>query len=218
MPPICLGQLPSNPFGARMRGYTQPQKLASTVLQDQESVQQPKRNRRDQEQIHRCDAVGMIAKEGLPALRRRHSPPHHVLCDRGSDVNSELEQFAVYPRGAPKRICDAHLANEMANVRRCRWPATARSGFPAPKGSEAGTVPAYQRLWSHNFQSVQHFSSQAIEPNKHQPVDVAERHSLRGFAPQHVELMPKYKETHNSVSCQPSTSTCPCFEPETKEP
>src|SRR5262245_63576241 len=107
-----------------MRGYTQPQKLATTVLQDQQSVQQPKQNRRNQEQIHRCDAIGMIAKEGLPALRRRHPPPRHVLCDRGlSHVDAKLEEFAVYPRSAPKRICDTHLANETANVARRRRPA-----------------------------------------------------------------------------------------------
>jgi hypothetical protein len=46
----------------------------------------------------------------------------------------------VYPRSAPKRVCDTHLANEAANVRRCRRPATERSGFPAPIGSEAGAV------------------------------------------------------------------------------
>src|SRR5262245_8010934 len=34
LPPACLCQLPGNPFGVRMRGYTQPQKLATTVLQD----------------------------------------------------------------------------------------------------------------------------------------------------------------------------------------
>jgi hypothetical protein len=37
--------------------------------QDQKSVQQPKRNRWDDKQVYRCDTVGMIAKEGLPALR-----------------------------------------------------------------------------------------------------------------------------------------------------
>src|SRR5262245_15757585 len=117
-----------------MRGYSQPQKLTTTVRQDQESVQQPKRDRRDQEQIHRCDAVGMIAKEGLPALRRRHPPPRHLLCDRGlSDIDAELEQFAVYPRSAPKRVRDTHLRNETANVRRCWRPATARSGFQRQK-------------------------------------------------------------------------------------
>src|ERR1700704_5673539 len=66
--------------------------------------------RRDQEQVHRCDTVGMIAKEGPPALRRRPPSPRHVLCDRGlTDVDAELEQLAVYPRCAPKRVCDAHL-------------------------------------------------------------------------------------------------------------
>jgi hypothetical protein len=165
------------------------------VLQDQQSVQQPKRNRRDQEQIHRCDAVGMIAKEGLPALRRRHPPPRHILCDRGlSDVDAKLEEFAVYPWSAPKRICHTHVANETANVARRRRPATARAGFPAPIGSGACTVPAHQRLRPYNLQSVQHPWSQAVEPNKQQAVDAADGHSLRGFASQNVELMPKHED------------------------
>jgi hypothetical protein len=42
LPPVCLGQLTGNPFGARMRGYTQPQKLTAAVPQNQKPVQQPK--------------------------------------------------------------------------------------------------------------------------------------------------------------------------------
>src|SRR6266566_8925023 len=49
LPPVCLRQLLGDPFGAWMRSYTQPQKLATGVLQDQEAIQQPKRDRRDQE-------------------------------------------------------------------------------------------------------------------------------------------------------------------------
>ena len=177
-----------------MRSYTQPQKLTTTVPQDQKPVQQSKRDRRDQEQIHRCDAVGMIAKEGLPALRRWSPSPRHVFRNRGlSDIDAELEQFAVYPRSAPKGVRDTHLVNEVANLRRCPRPATARSGFPTPIGSKTSAVPAHQRLWSYDFQSFQDPGSQAIEPNKQQPVDAAEGHSLRAFAPQDVELMPKYK-------------------------
>jgi hypothetical protein len=67
------------------------------------------------------------------------------------------------------RTC--HLADKAANVRRCLRPATARSGFPAPVGSEAGAVPAHQRLRPYNLQGVQHPGSQAIEPNKQQAVD-----------------------------------------------
>jgi hypothetical protein len=34
----------------------------------QKRIQQPKRNRGDDKQVYRRDTVGMIAKEGLPAL------------------------------------------------------------------------------------------------------------------------------------------------------
>src|SRR3977135_3614158 len=49
LPSVCLGQLPGNPFGARMRGHTQPQELTAAVSQNQRPVQQPKRDGRDQE-------------------------------------------------------------------------------------------------------------------------------------------------------------------------
>ena len=143
LPPVCLGQLAGNPFRCRMRRDAHPQKLATTMLQDQQSVQQPKRDRRDQEQIHRCNAVGVIAQERLPALRRRSPSPCHVLCDRGlAHIDAELEQFPVYSGRAPKRVCNAHLADQTANVGRGRRPTTERAGLPAPVGSEAGTVPA----------------------------------------------------------------------------
>src|SRR5262245_37794231 len=108
----------------------------------------------------------MIAKKGLPALRRRPPPSRHVLCNRGlSNVDAEFEEFAVDPRSAPKRVSDTHLANETTNVGRCPRSATARSGFPAPKSSEPGTVPAEQRLRPDNLQGVQHLGSQAIKPD-----------------------------------------------------
>jgi len=54
-------------MGARARGHTQPHKLAAGMLQDQKSIQQSKRYRRDYKQVHRGDAVGMIAQKRLPA-------------------------------------------------------------------------------------------------------------------------------------------------------
>src|SRR5260370_35238300 len=83
-----------------------------------ESIQQPKRDRRDYEQVHRGDAVGMIAQKSLPALRRWLPSPRHVFCHGGlPDIDAKLEQFAVDPRCSPKRVRDAHVANELANVR-----------------------------------------------------------------------------------------------------
>jgi hypothetical protein len=70
--------------------------------QDQKSIQQPKRDRRDYEQIHRRNAVGMIAQKGLSALRRWPPSPRHVFCHGGlPDIDAKLEQFA-WIRAAPQ--------------------------------------------------------------------------------------------------------------------
>src|SRR5258708_1381178 len=147
LPSVGFGQLTDNPVSARPCGHTQPQKLAAGMLQDQKSIQQPKRDRRDYEQIHRRDAVGMIAQKGLPALRRWLPSPRPVFCHGGlPDIDAKLAQFALDPRCSPKRVRDAHVANELANVRRGLWSATNRSGFPAQIGSDPSAVPADHRL------------------------------------------------------------------------
>ncbi len=154
-------------------------------------MQQPKRKRRDYEQIHRRNAVGMIAQKSLPALRRRPSSPRHVFCHGGlPDIDAKLEQFAVDPWRSPKRVRDAHVANKLANVRRCLWPAAARSRFPAPIGSEPSAVPADHRLGLENFQRVQYSRSYAIERGKDKAVNVTERQPLWGFAPIGSEYQP----------------------------
>src|SRR5262249_42756997 len=68
-----------NPPGTGVPGHIQSQKLTAGILQDQKPVQQPKRDRRDHEQIHRRDAVGMIAQKGLPTPRWWLPSPRHVL-------------------------------------------------------------------------------------------------------------------------------------------
>ncbi len=62
-------------------------------------------------------------------------------------------------------------------------------------------MPAHQRLRPYNLQSVQDPRNQPIEPNKQQSVDAAEGHSLRGFAPQDVELVSKYKDLWEDKEC-----------------
>ena len=81
-------------------------------------MQQAKRNRGDDKHVYRRDTVGMIAKEGLPALRRWPPSSGHVFCNRGlADVDPKLEQFAVNPRRSPQGVGNAHLQNELADIR-----------------------------------------------------------------------------------------------------
>src|ERR1700692_789123 len=66
---------------------------------NQQAVEQTKRDCRHHEQIHRRDAVGMIAKERPPALGWRLSSLGHVLGHaRLSDIDAELEEFSMDPR------------------------------------------------------------------------------------------------------------------------
>jgi hypothetical protein len=70
----------------------------------------------------------MIAKEGLPALRRW--PPFlcHVFCyGRLVNIDAKLEEHAVNPWRSLQRVGNAHLANDLANVRGDLSPAIARS-------------------------------------------------------------------------------------------
>jgi len=67
-------------------------------------------------------------------------------------------------------------------------------------------VPADHCLRLENSQCVQHSRSHTIEPRKHQAVNVAECQSIRGFAPQHVELVSKDKDLGFQGSPRPEQS------------
>src|ERR1700722_6488371 len=70
-PPACFRDLICDPFCGWMRCDAKPQNMSPTVPHDQQSIEQAKRDCRHDKQIHRRDAVGMIADKGSPALRRR---------------------------------------------------------------------------------------------------------------------------------------------------
>src|SRR3981081_4198552 len=66
----------------------------------------------------RCRRHDCEGRSSSPETAAAFSSPCtlRLLCDRDlPDIDAELEQRAVYPRCAPKRICDTHLADEAAN-------------------------------------------------------------------------------------------------------
>src|ERR1700722_13873141 len=98
-PPACFRDLICDPFCGWMRCDAKPQNMSPTVPHDQQSIKQAKRDCRHDKQIHRRDAVGMIADKGSPALRRRVSSLDHVFGDAGlSDIDAELEEFSMDSR------------------------------------------------------------------------------------------------------------------------
>src|ERR1700687_4797439 len=179
-----------NPFCGRMRCDAEPYDLSPAVPHDQQSIEQAKRDCRHDEQIHRGDAVGMIAKERPPALRWRVSSLGHVLGHAGlSDIDAELEEFSMDPRRSPQRIGNAHLADKLAYLRRDSWSATTAPRLPPPVRSEPRAVPFNHGLRLHDRQGAQHLRSQTIRAGEYQTVQHPERRPFRRFPPQHVKLM-----------------------------
>src|SRR4051794_10446121 len=89
----------------------------------------------------------MIFEERPPSLRRRSPMADPIFAHaRFADVDAELEQLAVDPRGAPQWILSAHPADQIANVFRhggTTW--LAPSNLPGPKPAKAFPMPADHR-------------------------------------------------------------------------
>ena len=82
---------------------------------------------RHNEQIHRRDAVGMIAEECLPTLGWRASPPGHIRGHAGlSDAG--LEKLAMNSWRSHEWIGDTYLADQLAYFQRHRRPIAAGAG------------------------------------------------------------------------------------------
>src|ERR1700683_363767 len=132
----------------------------------------------------------MIWKERPPALRWRDSSLSHVLGHAGlSDIDAELEEFSMDPRRSPQRIGNAHLADELAYLRRYSWSATTVPRLPPPVRSEPGAVPFNHGLRLHNRQGAQPLRSQTIQAGEYQTVQHPERRRFRPLPPQHGKPM-----------------------------
>jgi hypothetical protein len=58
--------LPRIPLGGRMRCRAEPYHMASAALENQQAIEQPKLECRNDEEIHRGDPIGVVAKDCLP--------------------------------------------------------------------------------------------------------------------------------------------------------
>jgi hypothetical protein len=77
-----------DPFGGRVCGHVDLDKLAPSQPDNDQNVEQIKADGRDDEQVHGCDLRQVVAQECAPALTRRaavrggHVPRHGRLSDR----------------------------------------------------------------------------------------------------------------------------------------
>jgi hypothetical protein len=94
------------------------------------------------ERDHRGNPIGVVADKCCQTLRWRPSKLRHVFGDRSlADVDAKLEQFTMAPGSAPKRIGQAHLADQFPDFERDLGTASGRARFPSPKLSKTDAMP-----------------------------------------------------------------------------
>src|SRR5216684_5431067 len=105
-------------------------------------TEQSKAHRRHDQEVHSRNACGMVLQEGLPGLRPPSPTPRHVLGDRRlSDLNPELEQFAMDAGRSPQPIGQAHLSDQATDLAGYPRSTATRARLPAPVQSEAHPMP-----------------------------------------------------------------------------
>jgi hypothetical protein len=118
IPGESFEKLPRGPF-LRGKGSDREVKRTSAIMvENQEDEEEFEGNCWDKEEVYGDEVLGMVVEKGAPGLRGRFAAPDHVFGDGClREFDSDLQQFSVNARGAPERIGEAHLPNEIANFR-----------------------------------------------------------------------------------------------------
>ena len=186
-----LGDLARDPLRRRVFRHAKRQPNSSSMPYDNKTIEDPKRDRWKDKKIERRDTVGMVAQKRAPALRWWPRVAAHIPSDcRLSDLEAELEQFTMNVRGAPERICPAHLTNERAQLRRDLRSANMVARSPAPICSKPSAMPANDGLRPDNRNRAKDGREPVIKPNKQKTIGVVEVRSFRCPPAKHIDLLP----------------------------
>ena len=100
-----LGDLARDPLCSRVCRHAKRHPNSSSVPYDDKTIEDLERDRWQDKEINRCDAVGMVAEKRPPALRRWPPTAAHILSNRRlGDLEAELEQLTMDVWGAPERV------------------------------------------------------------------------------------------------------------------
>jgi hypothetical protein len=88
------------------------------------------------------------------------------MCGGLANFDAEFEEFSMDPGRAPKRIGQAHVANQLANFERHLWSAATTSRLPSPERAKTGTMPTDNCLRLDDHQGIHNARRDPIEAAK----------------------------------------------------
>jgi hypothetical protein len=110
-----LGDLSREPNLHRVLGNLEMDDSPSMVIKYNHGIEHPKRRGRDDEHVDRDDDCHMVPQKAAPSRGGSLRAPRQIPSNGGlTDLDAELEEFAVDTRWAPKRVVAAHLTDQVA--------------------------------------------------------------------------------------------------------
>ena len=112
-----FSNLMREPELGRILGDIEVNDPSAVMTDDDQAVEQPERRGRNDEHVDGHGVAHVIAQEAAPGRGGDLGPPGYVSADSGlADLDAELEQLAVDAGSAPKRVCLAHLADQITDL------------------------------------------------------------------------------------------------------
>jgi len=115
----CFAQLLRDPQTARMLGDAAMKNSPPVMGDDEETVQNSKRQSRHGKEIHRGNGFAMIVQKYRPSfcgLRASRRSPHPTQDSSLRNIEAKHRQLAVDAWSTPGRILSNHAEDELAKV------------------------------------------------------------------------------------------------------
>src|SRR5215469_480321 len=173
-------ELLHHPIASRMGSHIEMQDSSAPVLDDKQTVQKLKSDRRNGKEIARDDYFTMVVEKRQPALAGIPTATNctTVTCDRPfRDLKAEHEKFTVDFRCSPGRIVPRETTDQISNLLADPGSAPLSAGTPSPISTEASAVPLDHGVWFDDDQHVFPLRTESAEQNPEDPV----MHSQPGF-------------------------------------
>jgi len=154
----CLPQLLHDPEASRVFRDVEMENFASTMFDDEETVQNSEGEGRYGKEVHGGDDHTVITQESPPEfpclLERRHTS--EVPRDGTfRDLEAEFQKLTVNPRSAPGGILFDHPPDQRSKLGVDLWPAKALGlRAQAPEQTKASAMPGDHGFWFDNDEDL----------------------------------------------------------------
>ena len=170
----CFPQLLHYPWTGRVFRDVEMEDPASTLLDDEETIQDMEGEGRYGEKVHGRDDLAMIAKESRPELAGvigRSQAPEIPRNGAFGDLEAEFQKLTVNSRSAPGVILVHHPPDESSNLGIDLWPAKALwTRSKAPEQPKASPMPGDNGFWFDNDKDISPCRPKPAEQNPKYPI------------------------------------------------